>query len=198
MKVFKFLVVTLLAAACFSCEKPLEYKYQDKPQLVECPGADKALMHEALYSFQEDIGAYYNKNREYKKGTPNYYIEGYMNFVYFGFSGEAKFDEIVSPHSLQLLKKLKQIDGLWNIGNTKSNLNYHSDYVNCLFENISDQDIKARLLSLRKVNYLAPDKIAEPMRVDVQKIVGDSYLAMYMMLDAYYQYLINYDLPESK
>ncbi|MCB0457046.1 MAG: hypothetical protein R2776_03855 [Flavobacteriaceae bacterium] len=198
MKTLKFLVLTLFVASIVSCEEPLEYKYQDKPQLVDCPGADKALMHEALYSFQEDIAAYYNKHSDYAKGSSNYYVEAYMKFVYFGFSGEAKFDEIVSPHSLQLLKKLKQIDGLWTTGNAKSNLNYHHEYVSCLFENITDEDVKARLLSLLKVNYLSPEMVAEPMREDVQKIVNDSYLAMYMMLDAYYQYLINYDLPESK
>ena len=58
--------------------------------------------------------------------------------------------------------------------------------------------MKERLLSLKKVEYLSPDMVAEPMRREVLKIVGDEYLAMYMMLDAYYQYLINYDFPEAR
>ena len=198
MKIIKILVITLFIATIQSCKEPLEYKFQDKPQLVDCPGASKALMHEALYSFQEDIGAYYNKHSDYRKGTTNYYVEAYMQFVYFGFSGEAKFDEIVSPHSLKILKKLREIDGLWTTGSTKSNLNYHHEFVNCLFENVADEGMRERLLSLRQVDYLSPDMIAEPMRVEVLKVVGDSHLAMYMMLDAYYQYLINYDFPESR
>ena len=54
MKKNNIVILIVLATFFMSCEEPLEYKFQDKPQLVECPGADKALMHEALYSFQED------------------------------------------------------------------------------------------------------------------------------------------------
>lgn len=198
MKKSNYLLLAALFTLLTSCEKPLEYKFQDKPQLVECPGADKALMHEALYSFQEDIGAYYNKYTDLKVGSSSYYVEAYKQFVYFGFSGEAKFDEIVSPHSLQVLEKLRKIDGLWNVGNSKSNLNYHHEFIDCLFQNIADEDMKTRLLSLREVEYLSPYMVAEPMRSEVLKVVGDSHLAMYMMLDAYYQYLINYYDSELK
>lgn len=198
MKTNNLVILIVLASFFMSCEEPLEYKFQDKPQLVECPGADKALMHEALYSFQEDIGAYYNKHTDFREGTTNYYLEAYRQYVYFGFSGEAKFDEIASLHSKKVLKKLKDIDALWNIGNVKTNLNYEHEYIECLFNNIEDKDMKERLHSLKKVDYLTPDMVAEPMRREVLKIVGDEHLAMYMMLDAYYQYLINYDFPEAK
>ncbi|MEZ4858159.1 MAG: hypothetical protein R2781_05050 [Flavobacteriaceae bacterium] len=194
--------INLLPIACFiflllGCEKPLQYKYQDKPQLVTCPGADKALMHEALYSFQEDIGAYYNKFTDYKKGSTTYYIEAYKQFVYVGFIGEANYKEIVTPHTLQVLKKLKENKTLWTLEKNKSKLNYSHEYVSCLFENISDEDMRTRLKSLLEVNYLSPEIVAEPMRVEVLKIVGDEHLAMYMMLDAYYQYLMDIDFSNT-
>ncbi len=198
MRKSSFLVILLLALVTLGCEEKLEFKYQDKPQLVECPGVDKALIHEALYSFQEDIGVFYNKFTDHRYGTSTYYVEAYRQFVYFGFSGEANFAEIVSEHSLKVLKELKKIDGLWTSGNEDTNLNYDHEFVKCLFNNVEDEDMRQRLHSLIEVNYLSPQMVAEPMRVEVLKIIGDEHLAMYMMLDAYYQYLINFDFPEAR
>jgi len=194
MKKNNILLFITTSLLLLGCKKPLEYQYQDRPQLVDCPGIDKALLHEALYSFQEDIGKYYNKLSDLDPQSNQYYIAAYQKFVYFGYSGEAKFDEIVSAHSLQVLEELKKQKDLWNIGQGKSNLNYNSELVSCLFDHISDEDIQQTLKSLRQVDYLSPQVLANPMRQNVMKIVGDSYLATFTMLDAYYQYLLNYDL----
>jgi len=177
-----------------ACEKPLEYRYQDKPQSVDCPGADKELTHEALYSFMEDIGAYYNQYTDLRPGTYSYYLEAYSQFVFFGFSGGARYQEIVSDHSLRILEKLREIPGLFILKEERWALNYDHEFVDCILNSIQDEDMRTQLASLRKVNYLSPSIIAEVMRVNVLKVPQDPYLAMYMALDSYYQYLADLNL----
>ena len=176
------------------CDKALEYRYQDKPQPIDCPGADKILMHEALYSFQEDIGAYYNQHTDFRKGTNSYYLEAYSQFVYFGFSGGARFQEIASDHSLMVLEKLREVPDLFVQKEGRWSLNYDHEFVDCILNSVQDDDLRTQLASLRKVNYLSPNVIAELMRINVLKVPQDPYLAMYMALDSYYQYLADMDL----
>ena len=98
-----------------ACQPGINYKYQEFPQHVICDGLDQELMHEAIYSFQDDIGQYYNQYSDYQKGSKSYYIEAYAQFVYFGFSGTAAFYDIVSPHSQAILAKLAQEKELWQM-----------------------------------------------------------------------------------
>ncbi len=176
----------------------MTYKYQDKPQKVDCPGPDKFLMHEALYSFQEDIGVHYNKYTDYKKGSSLFYMEGYSQFVYFGFSGTAPFSEIVSAHSLEILERLRKETDLWTSKQGMLSLNYNGEYVSCLINSIQDEALRNKINSLKEVNYLTPQIIAETMRINVIRVVQDPYLAMYMALDAYYQPLINRNISKTE
>lgn len=196
MRKNNLLLWILLMVITLSCEKPIEYKYQDKPQSVDCPGADKALMHEALYSFQEDIGAYYNRFSDFREGSVSYYLEAYRQFVFFGFTGAARYQEMVSPHSLELLEKLKEIDGLFVIKDGRYELNYQYEYIDCLFKSIADDDLRNQILGMRDVNFLSSRNIAEPMRINFQKIMEDPYLAMYMALEAYYQHVADIDFSK--
>lgn len=191
MKLIKRITLFIGIILFIGCEKPLDYKFQDKPQKVECPGIDKSLMHEALYSFQEDLGAQYNDYTDYKKGGTQYYMEGYAQFVFFGFSGTAPYQKMVSPHSLDILKELQNERDLWTSKNGKIALNYSSDYVSCLLTSIANEELREKLNSLKEVDYLTPQIIAETMRINVIEVVQDPYLAMYMALDAYYQPLMN-------
>lgn len=190
----KFVLLAIITLVFMGCKQPMDYKYQDKPQTVDCPGLDKNLMHEALYSFQEDIAAYYNQYTDYRPGTKSYYIEAYSQYVFFGFSGGARFQEIVSNHSLKLLEELKKQPGLFIEKEGRLELNYDHEYVDCLFNSISDEDLRTQFAAMRKVDYLSPQIVAELMRINVLKITQDPYLAMYMCLDAYYQYLADMDL----
>lgn len=190
----KIIYLLIIALSLAGCEEAIEYKYLDKPQSVNCPGIDSQLMHEALYSFQEDIAVFYNENTDYRQGTKSYYMEAYMQYVFFGFSGGARFQEIVSDHSIKILEELRAVPGLFIQKEGHWELNYEHEYVQCLFTSIQDEDLRTQFDSMLKVNYLNPQIIADLMRVNVQKIIQDPYLAMYMSLDAYYQYLADLDL----
>jgi hypothetical protein len=198
MKKNRYITLLSLFILFVGCEKPIPYKFQDKPQKVDCPGLDKSLMHEALYSFQEDIGAHYNKYTDNKKGGSLYYMEGYAQYVYFGFIGTAPYGEIVSDHSLEILEKLRKEPDLWADKEGMLSLNYQGDYVSCLINSIQDDELREKMMNLREVNYLSPQIIAETMRINVIRVVQDPYLAMYMALDAFYQPLINRNFSKSK
>ena len=174
------------------CKQTVPFNYQDREQKVDCPeDSNKDLMHEALYSFQEDLGVFYNEFTDFKVGSSSYYMEGYRQYVYFGFSGTAAFKDIVSQHSLDVLELLKNVPDLWIQEEGEFKLNYRSNYVACLFDNIQNEDLKLKFNSLLEVNYLNPKIIAETMRVNVIEVIQDPYLAMYMALDSYYVYLMN-------
>lgn len=195
-KVFIAAIFTLFFLT--GCNEPINYLYQDKVQKVDCPGLDKALMHEALYSFQEDIGAFYNKFTDYAVGSTRYYMEGYRQYVYFGFSGIAAYNDIVSEHSLEVLEQLRNESDLWINEEGTLKLNYQSEYVSCLLKSIQNEELRQKFQSMLEVDYFSPELIADTMRVNIIEVVQDPYLAMYMALDSYYVYLINRDLSFKK
>ncbi len=182
------------------CKQSTPFLYQDRVQKVDCPkDTNKDLMHEALYSFQEDLGVYYNEFTDFKTGSSSYYMEGYRQYVYFGFSGIAAYNNIVSQHSIDVLEALKKVPDLWIEEAGEFKLNYHGDYVSCLFDNIRNEELHQKFKSLLEVNYLNPKIIAETMRVNVIEVIQDPYLAMYMALDSYYVYLMNMKIsPKTK
>ena len=182
------LFVTLVMAAC---NQGPEYRYQDQSRVVNCSGMSEDLMHDLLYSFREDIGMYYNQYTDYIKGTNGYYFEAFGQYVYFGFSGTARFDDIASEHSRALLQELRKVKDFWIIKNGQERLNYNHPYLVCLIDNIKDDDLRNSLLNLRQAKSLSPELIAESMRINFQKILADPNLSMYMALDGFYQPLIN-------
>ncbi len=188
-----YILVLLAILVLFpQCEKPLEYKFTSRPFQLNCTTTNKDLLKEALYSFQDDISKYYN-DPDIILGTKSAYMYSYRQFIFRGFDGVAPFAEIASPHTLEVLEKLKKVDGLWDRNREGTNLNYTGELMSCIFENIKDEELKTRFSSLLKVDYLTPKIMAEPMRQQVGKVFNDEHLATYIALDAYYQYLL--DLP---
>lgn len=180
----------------FGCKEELKYKYQDKAKVLDCPFEDAQLMQEALYSFEYDISEFFNHD-EYTPGSPIYFQYGYANFIYTGATGDANFKDIASPHTLQLLEKLKQYPELWNMQGSASNLNYENEYVNCLISNIKNPDIKHKIETLKSVNYLSPTTMADIYRINVIDAATDKNFAMFIALETYYQQLLKVDFSAS-
>lgn len=191
---------TLLALLFFvslltGCKKEFEYKYQDKPQMIDCPGVDKALIHEALYSFQEDIANYYAEGDTHP-GSNRWYINGLAQFVYVGLMGEADYVNIASEHTVQILELLQEQPGLFDRAGKYSNLNHPGEFVSCLFENFYDDDLRKQFLAFNEANYVNPKQLAGPLRSQVHKVFTDQHLAMYLCLEAYYQKMLDIDLSD--
>ena len=79
----------------------------------------------------------------------------------------------------------------WIIKNGQERLNYNHPYLLCLIDGIADDDLRISLQNLRKAKSLTPELIAETMRINVQKVISDPNLSMYLALDGFYQPLIN-------
>ncbi|PQB04684.1 hypothetical protein BST85_07085 [Aureitalea marina] len=188
-KMLKYLSLLILTLAVVSCGPELEMKYQENPQPVECPGADKALLHEALYSFQEDIAKAYNYKR-FDPKEPLYIVNGYRYFVHKGGLGEADFAELMSSHTKAVLQELRK-EPIWSDVEGYSNLDYQSEFVVCVLDNIKNRDMQETFASLNEINSMSPKLTAEPLRRNVNQVANDPYLAMYIALDYYYNYLLD-------
>lgn len=186
----KLILTIIIIAGSYSCNNGIEYKYQDRELQLSCDQIDGNLMKEALCSFEEDISAFYN-NDNYPPNTAIYYRFGYANFIYTGATGEAKFDLMVSPHSLNILKELKKQEGLFVENKEGSRLNYDHEFVQCLINNIQNKEIKDKINTLLSVNFFSPKTMAELYRVNNRDIETDKNFAMFIALDTYYQYLID-------
>jgi hypothetical protein len=174
-----------------ACHQGPEYRFADQPKVVDCPGMSEDFMHELLYSFREDIGAFYNQYTDYIEGSKSYYFEAYGQYIYFGFSGTARFDDIASEHSRALLQELRKEKDFWIVKDGQERLNYNHPYLKCLIDGVADNDLRVSLQNLRQANSLTPELIAETMRINFQKVLADPNLAMYLALDGFYQPLIN-------
>lgn len=191
MNKLKNIVLLIAIALLFtSCEQSFQYKYQDKPQLVNCPGANAQLMNEALYSFYDDITQYYRaKNKPSSEGMST--LEAYANFIYFGAMGEADYGGIISDHSRLIIAQLKKEKQLWNMGGAYSNLDHSSEFVSCLFSKMTNKELKTTISSLQKINSVSPKLLAERFRINTSDAIDDPNFGMYIALDTYYQYLID-------
>ena len=175
-----------------SCSQGFQYKYDKKPAQVNCPGANTKLLNEALYSFFDDITAYYisNSNDPSMQGISTY--EAYANYAYSGALGTADFGSIASEHTIKVMNELKKETQLWDKKPAMSNLNYDSELVGCLIENIKNKDMKTSIQSLHAANSLTPKLMAERFRMQIKDALDDPNYGMYIALDTYYQYV--YDL----
>ncbi|MDC8003500.1 hypothetical protein POV27_05520 [Aureisphaera galaxeae] len=193
MNKLQFCLVLLAALFLFpQCEEPLEYKYKERPLNISCASVDNDLLREALYSFQDDMAKKYN-DPDIILGTKSSYIHSYRQYIYRGMNGQAPYKEMASPYTLEILEKLKNVEGLWDMEREGSHLDYTGEFMSCIFENIKDEELRTRINSLVEVNYLTPKNVAEIMRQNVNKAFNDEYLAIYIALDGYYQYLL--DIP---
>ena len=191
LKVLLFIVTSGFLVS--SCDESFQFKFQDRPELVSCEGANGQLVNEALYSFFDDITTYYRKKDTIENEGMST-MEAYANFIYSGSLGEADYKNIVSDHTRKIVKQLKKDQELWTDDSPYSKLNHHSEFVSCLFSKMENEDLKATLLSLREINSVSPKMLAERFRTTTGDALKDPNYGMYIALDTYYQHLLDLDL----
>ena len=174
-----------------ACTESFEYKYSDKPIQVTCPGANEKLLNEALYSFFDDITVYYRTKTNDPSNSGMSTYEAYANFAYAGALGETDYQNMVSEHTRNVMKALKKETQLWDKKPAMSNLNYKSEFVNCLITNFKDKDMTATIHGLITANSMTPKLMAERFRMAIKPALDDPNYGMYIALDTYYQYLFD-------
>ncbi len=192
--------ITLLSCLlCFillSCKKEnsfSNYKYADKPIAFECAGVNTKLLNEALYSFEDDIENHYKQNR------PNFKLnQAYSQIMRNSVFGRLQLDKIVSKHTFEVFQALKEEEGLWDLNNTKSKLNYNSEVVKCISNTIKDQNLKTTLNALLTTNSMSPKLFGPAVVNKYQNAINDKSLALYIALDLYYAKMFDTNFAKSK
>jgi len=184
---FTLLIATaLLLSSCG--EDKLEYRYADKEDTIKCNNGsvNTQLLKEALYSFEEDLKQYFSKNT----GNP---AQGYNMLIAISSSGEGPKPTNTSAHVRAVLDALKKEKDLWVNDNGIYRLNYNSDTVICLGENIQDEALRTTFNALISTNSMNSKIFASPLRTKIRNIQNDKFLATFMALDMFYAKLYNVD-----
>ncbi|HMC01833.1 MAG TPA: hypothetical protein VKN14_12425 [Flavobacteriaceae bacterium] len=197
---FKLLLITMaIGLASCKTENKVEFtdfKYSDKPDAMTCGEMDTKLLKEALYSFEDDIAKHYNTQN-------NRLVRAYSRLITESTASRLKIEDVISEHSFKVFEALKQDENLWNLGNAESKLNYNSEIVNCIVNNIKNQRLKSTFDALKQTNSLTPKLIGEPIKSNSAQLTNDKSLATFVALQYYYSKLfdidittINFDKPE--
>lgn len=189
MKIFSILIA--IGITFLSCKEPIEYQFTDSPETIKCDGLDYDLAHEAYYSFRQDL-AIYVKDLHIGYDYLNY-KESLGFYIYRGAQGNFDYNEIATPHTIKLLNELKENEDLWDTSSDKSNLNYNSEFISCLVQNIQNEEVKQTITSLIDSNSMNPAILAETYRANVFDSYTDNHFGMLVAFDTYYQYLYDMD-----
>ena len=186
---FLKLLVIALVITYTSCKKEVvlsEYKYAEKGSVLNCDKFDLKLLNEALFTFENDITNAYSKD---KKNL----TQAYAQFVRNAVSGRAKYEDIVSPHTLAVFEVLKSKSELWDLNNTNSKLNYNSPVFKCISENLQSKDLKTTLKALISTNSMTTKLFGPALISGYRSAISDKYLSAYMALDLFYAKLFDID-----
>ncbi|MDO5971698.1 hypothetical protein Q4Q35_17990 [Flavivirga aquimarina] len=183
------LVLTLLN--CKNDNSFSDYKYTDKPIVLTCNDFNSKLYHEALYAFENDILKFYSKTGKNVSLT-----QAYGNFVRNASYKRVKYEDVISAHTLEVFKALKNENTLWDANNAKSHLNYNSSIVNCIANNIQDTALKTTFNALVTTNSMSPKLFGAPLNSKYRTVIKDKYLATYIALDLFYSKLFDIDFSK--
>ncbi len=189
---FLKLFVIALAINALSCKKNntlSEYQFEEKGIVLNCDNTNLKLYNEALFSFEKDIETYYGNDK------PNL-IRAYSQFIRSAVGGHAKYEDIISQHTLNIFEVLKDKNNLWDANNPKSYLNYNSPLVNCIAKNIQNKDLNTTLNALISANSMSPKLFGSPLMTNYSSVSRDKYLAAYVAFDLFYAKLFNIDFSK--
>lgn len=188
------LITFSLFFIAFSCKKEIQlsnYKYADKVIGFTCENVNSKLLNEALYSFEDDILNYY------RKGTQNYRLEqAYSQFIRNSVFGRLKIEDLVSKHTVEIFDVLKKQENLWDVSDTKAQLNYNSPLVACISDGIKDNALKTTFKALISTNSMSPKLFGAPLVNKYRNTLNDKNLALYAALDLYYAKMFNVDFTK--
>src|SRR5690606_16133674 len=170
-----------------------EYKFTDKGMPVNCDGIDAQLLNEAIFAFEDDIYTFFKD----RSPNPNMALT-YAQFISTANNGRVNYAEILTPHTVEIFKVLKTKTELWNTNNSASNLNYNSDFLNCIANNIRDNSLNTTLQSLLKTGAMNRKLFTAPLASRYSQALNDKYLAAYIAFDLFYAKLFDVDLTQVK
>ncbi|WP_248722278.1 hypothetical protein [Seonamhaeicola sp. ML3] len=199
MKSITKLILFLLTCILFNCKNnntiTVDYKYDDKPKAISCEGLNSKLYMEALYSFEEDILNFYGKNNRNTNAQPTL-TTAYATFIRTAVYSKVPYESVISEHTLNIFKALKDDNTLWDAENTKSHLNYSSPLIECISKNIKDNNLKTTFNALISTNSMSPKLFGSPLSSKYRNALSDKHLATYIAFDLFYSRLFDMDMQK--
>ncbi|TYA53819.1 hypothetical protein [Formosa maritima] len=176
-----------LSLTLFNCKKEStefeNFKFANEENILICENLDTKLYVEALLSFEDDIALYYDeKNKNIRRAHSFYFRDAIAN--------RAKYEEFVSPHTMEVFESLKQDKYLWNEDNS---INYNADIFTCLSSNFKVEGLQTTFNALVSTNSMSPELFGAPLKAHVKNAHEDRYMATYIALDLFYAKLFNVD-----
>ena len=194
----KSIVLALASVIVFSCNQTkeeqatpeIDYKFtSDKTTNIEnCSDKDLKLLDEALLTFENNIKTKYNVN------------DRNINRAYMGFLNDTRINRInlsamATKHTKTVFDALKTRNDIWT---ENGQLDYNSDIVKCIANNITDKNLKTTFNALLSTNSMDFKMYGEAIRTKSATLRTDKYLALFLALDLYYAKLHNVDLSNVK
>ena len=186
------ILVTLTAVSCKKENTFKDYKFAEKGNVIQCENQNAALINEAVFSFENDIESFYERNGQKSMTT------AYSQFLRNSSINRVKYADLVSPHSVKVFEALKNESGLWDANNPDSHLNYKSALLNCIASNLKDKNLKTTFDALVATSSMKPELFVTPVAKNYRAAISDKYLAAYIALDLYYAKLFDIDLSNVK
>ena len=184
--ILKLTFITL-CLTLFNCENENalfnDYKFDNDGTILNCDNLDTKLYVEALLSFEDDIASFYDKKNKNIRRAHSFFIRDVL-------ANRAKFEDIVSPHSMSVFEALQKDKDLWLNNNLK---NYNADIFKCLSSNFTVTSLQTTFNALVSTNSMSPELFGAPLKNQVKNADKDRYMATYVALDYYYANLFDID-----
>ena len=155
---------------------------QSKPLTCEEVAQNKTLEN-AVFSFEKDAGTYLKSNKE----RSNVF---FLRFLLRYSNGNLDFSEMVTNHTIEALKELKNIPELYNIKGNTLTFNYQSSVYKCLLEEFPNE-VKTVFNQLENSGYLNSEFTAKALQSQDHSIVENNAIKTYIILAIYYPTVVN-------
>lgn len=183
MKKIVFLILTTVILTSCEQKAKFDFKFADQEQVISCSEDYNSLLNEALYSFENDLYTKYDSINKSK-------TKAYGAFIYRGMDGSAKYDEIMTENTHPLVQKLIA-ENILIKDKAPSHLNYEHPAVQCVVNNIKDEELKNTIQALIDTKTMNPKLFNSRFRNFGRNADKDRYLALFIGLDGYYQQILN-------
>jgi len=197
MKTNFSILVFVLVSTLLSCKQEVtlaEYKFSDKDMVINCGDKDSKLINEALYSFEDDITSFYKNKNNPNGNLPLVYSQFLRNY-----SGRRiNYEELVTPHTLEVFNVLKTRQDLWDLNSNVSKLNYYGSFFSCIASNVQDKNLKPTLNALLTTHSMSPRMFTAPLLTQYRAVANDKYLSAYVAFDLFYAKLFDIDTTKVK
>lgn len=186
-----FIAILIGLVLCSSCKEDTGYRYQDKPDIISCDDINYPLIKEAFYSFENDL---------YTHSLDSLQVDleaSYNRWIYPSQDNEFDIKTLVSPYTVKMFKRLQnESPDLFELTNPDSNLNYDSALMQCIVENVRDEELKVTFKALIDTGTMSPKLFGDRLIFNLLKVTRDPYMRYYVIMEYGYGRMFFNDFSE--